>query len=114
MNPTTHCEGGFSLVAGGPTYRLKVWLGLIKPGLPGLAKRVALLILLTWVALLVVSALEGRALGHDVGMPFLHDFHAYSMYLVALLLLILAEAVLERDLPAVTAQFVRCGLVTGG
>ena len=113
MNPTTHSEGGFSLVAGGPGYRLQVWLGLIKPDSPGFAKRVALSIVLTWVVLLVVSALEGRALGHDVGLPFLHDFHGYSMYLVALPLLILAEAVIERQLPGVADQFVRCDLVTG-
>ena len=113
MNPTTHSEGGFSLVAGGPTYRLQVWLGLIKPGSPGFARRVALLILLTWVVSLVISALEGRAVGQSVAMPFLHDFHAYALYLITLPLLILAESVIERQLPRVATHFVRCDLVTG-
>ena len=113
MNPTTHSEDGFSLVAGGPTYRLQVWLGLIKPGSPGLAKIVAPCILLTWLPLLVISALEGRALGLDVAMPFLHDFHAYVLYLLTIPLLILAEGVIGRHLPRVAAHFVHCGLVTG-
>jgi hypothetical protein len=83
MAPMTHSEPGFSLIAGGPVYRLQQRLGLTKSGTHGLAKRVALCVLLTWVPLLALSAAEGRALGGEVRIPFLYDFGTYALFLVA-------------------------------
>ncbi len=111
VQPTTPSAPGFSLLAGGPAYRLQHWLGLTKPGAPNLARRVALCILLTWIPLLVITALEGRAVGQAVRIPFLHDFHAYALFLAAIPLLILAEGVIERHLPRVATHFVHAGLV---
>jgi len=111
MSPTPHSEPGFSLVAGGPAYWLQQRLGLTKPGTHGLAKRVALCVLLTWVPLLAISAVEGRALGGEVRIPLLYDFATYALFLVAVPLLILAEGVIERHLPRVAAHFVQSGLV---
>jgi hypothetical protein len=48
----------FSLLAGGPAHWIQQRLGLIKPGAPNLWRRAGLCILLTWVPLLVISAIE--------------------------------------------------------
>jgi hypothetical protein len=66
--------------------------------------------LLTWVPLLVLSAVQGLAMGHRVELPFLYDFAAYTRFLVAVPLLILAEGI-EGQMAAVAAHFVKSGLV---
>ena len=85
-------------------------MGLIKRESPYLARRAILSILLTWVPLLVLSAVQGLAIGHKVELPFLYDFAAYTRFLVAVPLLILAEGI-EGQMAAVAAHFVKSGLV---
>lgn len=48
----------FSLVLGGPLYQLFRRSGLLKPPLDLLRRRILVLSLLTWLPLLVLSALE--------------------------------------------------------
>jgi hypothetical protein len=113
MSDTTTAAGSLpalSLVAGGPAYRLQRRLGLIERESPRVGRRVTLAILLTWVPLLVLSALQGVATGHRVELPFLHDFAAYTRFLVAIPLLIIADGI-ERQMAIVAAHFVRAGLV---
>ncbi len=97
MNPARSSRVGFSLVAGGPTHRLQERLGLIKGESPYLARRAALSVLLTWFPLLVLSAAQGLAIGHRVRIPFLYDFAAYTRFLIALPLLILAEGPIGKE-----------------
>ena len=111
MIPAPSPEADFSLVAGGPTHWLQQRLGLIKPGAPNLARRAVLSILLTWVPLLVLSAVQGLAIGGQVRLPFLYDFAAYTRFLIAMPLLILAEGLIERRVAEVVAHFVHAGLV---
>jgi hypothetical protein len=99
-----------SLVAGGPAHRLQRRLGLIDRESPRVWRRVMLAILLTWVPLLILSALQGMATGQLVAVPFLHDFAAYARYLVAIPLLIVADGI-DRQMAGVAAHFVRAGLV---
>jgi hypothetical protein len=101
----------FSLVAGGPTHWLQERLGLIRPGSPNLARRAALSVLLTWVPLLVLSGLQGLAIGDHVRLPFLYDFAAYTRFLIAIPLLILAEGLIERRVAEVVTHFVHAGLL---
>ena len=111
MQPVSSSRAEFSLVAGGPTHRLQQRLGLITPGSPHLARRAALSIVLTWVPLLVLSMAQGLAIGHDVRIPFLHDFAAYARFLVAIPLLILAEGLIEHHIAGVVAHVIHAGLV---
>ena len=60
-------------------------------------RRVILLPLLAWLPLLVLSALEGQALGGHVAVPFLLDVEAHARFLVALPLLIVAELVVRTS-----------------
>ena len=96
---------------GGPSYRLQRRLGLIKQESPYLARRAALSVLVTWFPLLILSAVEGLAIGHKVRIPFLLDFAAYARSLVAIPLLILAEGPIEWHLAKVAAHFLHAGLV---
>jgi hypothetical protein len=111
INPAPSSRAGFSLVAGGPTHRLQERLGLIKGESFYLARRAALSVLLTWFPLLVLSAAQGLAIGHRVRIPFLYDFAAYTRFLVALPLLILAEGPIGRHMAEVAAHFLQAGLV---
>ena len=96
---------------GGPSYRLQRRLVLIKQESPYLARRAALSVLVTWFPLLILSAVEGLAIGHKVRIPFLLDFAAYARSLVAIPLLILAEGPIEWHLTKVATHFLHAGLV---
>ena len=46
-------------------------------------RRVVVISLFAWVPLLVLSALEGQALGGGVAVPFLRDWETHVRFLVA-------------------------------
>jgi hypothetical protein len=86
-------------------------LRLLAPDRLQLPRRIALAVLLTWVPLLVLSALEGRATGSAVRIPLLNDFSVYARFLVSLPLLILAEGPVGRHIGRVAAHFIHGGLL---
>lgn len=100
----------FSLVLGGPLYQLFLRSGLARPPLGLLRRRVLALPLLTWLPLLVLSALEGQAVA-GAGLPFLQDLEAQARFLLALPLLIVAEVVVHRRLAPAVRLFVEKEIV---
>jgi hypothetical protein len=62
-------------------------------------------------SLLVLSALDGKAWGNAVAVPFLRDIDAHGRFLVALPLLVLAENVVHRRTLSVVTQFITLGHV---
>ena len=104
--------GGFSLVAGGPAHWLEKRLGLVGPESLHLARRAVLSTVFTWGVLLVLSAVQGLAIGNGVRIPFLNDFSCYARFLVAIPMLIVAEGVIGREMAAVAAHFHRSGLIS--
>jgi len=111
MQSQSRSHSGFSLLRGGPAHRLQLSLGLIGPESLNLWRRVFWCVLLTWVPLLVISAVEGLAFGNQVRLPFLHDFAAYARYLLAVPILILAEGLVEQRTADAAEHFVQSGLV---
>ena len=103
----------FSLVLGGPLYQLFLPTRLARPPLDLLYRRMVGIPLVAWLPLLVLSLLEGHAVGTAVAVPFLHDVEAHVRYLVALPLLILAEMVIHARLKPLVGQFLERGLVPG-
>jgi hypothetical protein len=100
--------GDFSLVLGGPLFQLLRRSHLSGDALELVRRRVITIPLLAWLPLLVLSALEGQALGGNVAVPFLLDVEAHARFLVALPLLIVAELVVlqpgtPRDNPGALA-----------
>jgi hypothetical protein len=101
----------FLLMEGGPLFHLEKRTGIIKENAPLKKKRALLAALLTWLPLLILSALQGRAFGHNVAVPFLRDFGAYTRFLLAVPLLILAENLLGPRIAEAAAHFVDSGVV---
>jgi hypothetical protein len=101
----------FSLVAGGPLYRLWRRTRLSGDALELPQRRVLTLVVLIWVPLLVLSMIDGRAWGDGVALTFLHDIETHLRLLIAAPLLILAEVVVHRSLLPIVRQFVDNGLI---
>ncbi len=102
----------FLITESGPSHRLEIRLGLIRANSPSLVRRSFLSIFATWVPLLVLSALQGNAVGHQVPISFLHDFAVHARFLVAVPLLLLATTVLGPRLADAAGHFIESGLVS--
>jgi hypothetical protein len=95
----------FSLVLGGPLFQLMRRAHLSDDALMLARQRILVLSLFAWLPLLVLSALEGRALGGSAAVPFLLDVDVHIRFLVALPLLIVAELVVHQRMRFVVKQF---------
>ena len=101
----------FSLVLGGPLYQLLRRAHMTGDALELMRRRVVVISLFAWVPLLVLSVLEGRALGGGVAVPFLWDWDTHARFLVALPLLVVAELVVHQRMRFVVKQFVERNLI---
>ena len=101
----------FSLVLGGPLFQVLRRAHLSGPALEQLGRRIWVLTVVAWVPLLVLSAIEGRALGPPSALPFLRDIEAQVRLLVALPMLIAAELVVHQRGRGVVVQFLDRGVV---
>lgn len=99
----------FSLVKGGPTYRLMCRLGLISGD--SYVRMALVFVLLTWVTLFFLCFWQGVLSGDSVRISFLHDFAAHARFLVALPLLIVADRVIDARGRTVARHFVQSNLV---
>jgi hypothetical protein len=103
--------GGFSLICGGPLFQLWRRTGLTGDALQMPHRRVLVAVLLTWVPLLLLSMVSGRAWGDSVVLTFLKDVETHVRLLIAVPLLILAELTVHRELPSILRCFVDRGLI---
>jgi hypothetical protein len=101
----------FSLVLGGPLYQLLRRAHISGDALELVRRRAIVIALFTWLPLLLLSALEGRAFGGGVDVPFLRDFEAHIRFLVALPLFVVAELVVHDRMRFVLRQFLERKLV---
>ena len=106
--PTEECD--LDLAQGGPFRRLQERVGLIRNGF-SIPRRIAWAVAVTWVPLLVLSLLQGRALGSTPRESFLLDFATHARFLLTLPLLIAAEAIVGPRLASAGKFFARAGLV---
>jgi hypothetical protein len=107
-----HPEVSFSLVQGGPPYRIQQKLGLIPRRGLGIPRRVLCFMLLTWVPVMAWAIINGRVFAGVVTEPLLQHFGVHVRCLVAIPLLIAAEAVAEGISRRIVPYFVTSGLVT--
>lgn len=101
----------FSVVLGGPLYQITRRAHLSGDALQLLRRRIAVISLFTWLPLLVLSALTGRAWGDIVKVPFLLDIDVHARFLMSLPLLIVAELVVHQRMRPVVRQFLERGLI---
>lgn len=105
-------ESELQFELGGPVYRLMQRIGLIKRDDLCIGRRIVCFLLITWVPLLLLSLIEGRALGPTPRESFLFDFAAYARFFLAIPLLFLAEVVVGPRLRAAGLHFLRANLVS--
>ena len=101
----------FSLVQGGPLFQLLRRTHLSGDDLELMRLRIIVISMLAWLPLLVLSVLEGKALGRNVAVPFLLDVEVHVRFLVALPLLIGMELVVHRRMRFVVQQFLERHLI---
>jgi len=101
----------FSLVLGGPLYQLLRRAHLSDDALLLVRRRIVVIALITWLPLLVLSALERHLSGGDTAVPFLRDIEVHIRFLLAMPLLILAELVVHHRLQPLLRQFLERDLI---
>jgi hypothetical protein len=101
----------FSLVLGGPLFQLLRRSHLSGTALELLKQRVIVISLLAWLPLLVLSAIEGLALGNRVAVPFWADLEIHNKFLVVIPLLIISELVVHQRMRFVVKQFLERRLI---
>lgn len=101
----------FSLVLGGPLFQLLRRWHLSDDALELVRLRIIVIALFAWLPLLLLSALEGQALGGSAAVPFLLDVETHVRFLVALPLLIIAELVVQQRMRFVVRQFLDRNLI---
>jgi hypothetical protein len=100
-----------SLVLGGPLFQIYRRARLCGDSLELLHRRILVITLFAWLPLLLLSVLEGRALGGPVKIAFLRDIEAHVRFLIALPVLIAAEVVVHNRLAPLVRQFVKGHIV---
>jgi hypothetical protein len=101
----------FSVILGGPLYQMFRRAHLSGDALELLRRRLIVAPLLTWLPLLILSVLGGRAWGHAVTVPFALDLAVHVRYLLTLPLLVVAEMVVHQRMRPVVRQFLERDLV---
>ena len=103
----------FSLVRGGPLYNLRQAVGLVPEKGLGLAKRAATIVAFTWLPIVLGAIVEKRFFPGQSADPLLRHFGVHARLLIAIPLLIFAEAPMEQIVPAITRQFTLGGFIAG-
>jgi hypothetical protein len=101
----------FSLIRGGPWYRLQLWLRLLRPDSLQVGKRAAFFALLAWAPLAALTMKSGTAYAVAGGLSFFQDIAVHVRFLVALPILIIAEAPIDRYTGVVVEHLQRSGVV---
>jgi hypothetical protein len=101
----------FSLVHGGPLFRLLLRAHLSSDALTLVMRRVIAFTLITWLPLLVLSTVKGHLLGTSVAVPFLLDIETHIRFLVVVPLLLAAELIVHRRLLTVVRTFLERNLI---
>lgn len=111
-NPNLFAEDyDFSLVLGGPLYQLLRRSRLADDALELVHRRMLFISAITWLPLLILSILDGRAWS-GAALPFLYDIDSHCRLLVALPLLVFAELVVHRRMRPVVRNFLDRGLIS--
>jgi hypothetical protein len=100
-----------ALIHGGFTRLIALRLGFDPPTTRARLYKVLLLLSVTWLPLVILSALQGHAWSHSVTEPLLFDPVIYSRFLFVLPLLELAQLAVEASLGVQVRHLRHSGLV---
>jgi hypothetical protein len=94
-----------------PPYHLESWLGLMRAGHPQVVRRAVLAVAIAWLPLAVLTLVRGDFIRPDHANAFVLDIGCFARYLIAVPLLVLAEALCAPRLTAIARQFITAGLL---
>jgi hypothetical protein len=106
--PTTR---PFLLMEGGPLYRIEQRIGLARRRAYANVRISAILPLITWLPLLILTLIKGTAFGNAVELPLLSDFGTYTRFLIAIPLFLVAENVIGPLIAEAAEHFIHSGVV---
>jgi hypothetical protein len=101
----------FSLIRGGPTYRIWQRLHLLRPPLGLVTRRILYLPLIAWLPLAILVEISGKDLA-SAARPFFLDFEVHVRFLIALPLFIAGEIANELYLRNIVRQFPERRIIT--
>src|SRR4029077_12319238 len=102
----------FSLVAGGPLYRIMRRLKLADSALGGLDRRILVALLIAWLPLLVLTMAEGHAWS-GVKVAFIPDGSLHLRLLLAIPLMLAAESVIHDWMRPLAGRFIERDIIVG-
>ena len=105
-------EPDLAPLAGGPAYHLLRRARLFPTDAPTLVRTAALLSAVTWLPLLVLSAVDGLLLPGTVTLPFARDAATHARFLVAVPVFCLAELVVGGHLTNAINRLLDAKIVT--
>ncbi len=106
--PLNEAAAEVSLVRGGPFYRVQQALRLMRPNQWNLGRRITVLVAVTWVPLVAITAV----LNPDGLVSLLKDYRAYSRFFLAIPALLVGEVLMETRFRAVMAHIRAAKLLT--
>jgi hypothetical protein len=109
---TSSIAEGFSITRGGALHWLLVRLGQAGDGRRLVIRRALAAVLITWLPLLILSAVDGLAWGRQIKIPFLRDLAINVRLLIAVPILILSESRIDRRWRNLVLEFLRTELVS--
>ena len=111
LKPDPNDAPTFSLVDGGATHNLLMRFGNPEKRDIVFLQAEAACAAFSWLPIFILCIVEGVAWGDKVAVPFLYDLAAYTRFLVAMPLLIIAESVIGPKLAEVGLHFLRSGRI---
>jgi len=109
--PLEEDPADFSLVLGGPMYQLLRRSHLTDDALTMVHRRILAAVLVTWLPLLLLSVLQGRAWWGATEVPFLLNIEVHARFLLAMPLLILSELIVHQRMRRALVQFLSRDLI---
>ncbi len=100
----------FSIIKGGPAYKLLVWTGVVDREMAHPLRMILIIALLGWVPLAILSLVEGRAF-EGVAIPFFFDVENQVRCLIAIPLLLWADTAVQGITTPRIKQFVERNII---
>lgn len=110
-SPDRDDDADRDLFEGGPPIRFQTFLGLMRPGHPNIALRAIVCVVAGWLPLALITAVQSAILHDGSFMSFLSDYSVHARSLIAVPMLIVAEAVCLPRLSAIARHFHETGLI---
>lgn len=86
----------FRLSAGGLIYRFFTSIRLQDPDKTTTLRRHSVLVTLSWLPLILLTAIEGNLVNSELDLPFIYDLKPYVRYLIVLPILIEADGIIDH------------------